>query len=65
MSNRGRKRKFPPGYNPQPWKSPVLDSDVEFDNLLHGNELRDNLPQEVLQDVGGLEHEERDPEVIT
>lgn len=37
MSNRGRKRKFPAGYEPQPWHSPIIDSDVEVDNLLHGN----------------------------
>ena len=37
MSNRGRKRKFPAGYDPKPWRSPVYDSDVELDDLLHGN----------------------------
>ena len=37
MSNRGRKRKFSENTEPVKWDSTDVDSDIELNNLLHGN----------------------------
>ena len=52
MSGRGRKRRLPSGYEPEPWHSPVIDSDIELDNLLQGDIFQQANVHE--QPAGGL-----------